>query len=60
MLTLKIAFRNMRRRKIRTTIALIGVITASALFVGVNSTVDILTYELVQSFTDFLGDFDIM
>ncbi|MCD6514571.1 MAG: FtsX-like permease family protein [Candidatus Odinarchaeota archaeon] len=60
MLTLKIAFRNMRRRKIRTTIALIGVIIASALFVGVNSTVDILTYELVQSFTDFLGDFDIM
>ncbi len=60
MLALKFAVRNLKRRKVRTAVALIGIIIASALFVSVNATIDELNYTLVKSFTDFLGDFDIL
>ncbi|MGQ4832380.1 MAG: FtsX-like permease family protein [Candidatus Asgardarchaeia archaeon] len=60
MITLKFAIRNLKRRKIRTVVALIGIIIASTLFVSVNATIDELNYTLVKSFTDFLGDFDIL
>lgn len=60
LITFLLATRNLRRRKSRTVIALLGIILATSLFIGVNLTVSSLSYTLAASYTDFVGDFDIL
>ncbi len=60
MLGISLAIRNLRRRKSRTIIALLGVMLATSLFIGVNLTVSSLSYNLAASYTEFVGDFDIL
>jgi len=56
----KLAFRNLWRRKSRTFVALIGVVLAVSLFISVNTTIDSLTVNLVESYTAYLGEFDVI
>ncbi|MHA1593283.1 MAG: FtsX-like permease family protein [Candidatus Baldrarchaeia archaeon] len=55
---LKIAIRNVKRRKIRSAIAVLGVVLAVSLIIAVNVVVDSLTVGLVEAYTGYLGGYD--
>ncbi len=59
-LVISMAFRNIRRRKFRTTITIIAILVTAMLYSSIGSATTAISISSIKAYTDYVGDFDIL
>lgn len=54
------AFRNIWRRKFRTTVTIIAIIVTAMLYSSIGSATTAISISSIKAYTDYVGDFDIL
>ena len=59
-LIISLAFRNIWRRKFRTTITIIAIMLTTALYSSIGTASTAIAISSIRAYTDYVGDFDIL